>query len=368
VATWSEQKLITKNGTQLTMRHVTEHDVGLVKVFLPRIAEESTHTLQYVGRKLPDDAIYSRRFIDDAADPKTLILGVFDDGRMVGYLTIRPTGSDHPWTTHIAVFGIMVLKEFWGQGIGGALLTAAEVHCKKSKFRRIEARVRTKNERALRLYQRFGFVIEGTRRAAALIDGELSDEYYIAKLIGMPEKVIAATRIPVTGTGCVLSDITTGDRAAYLDYLNEREIYERTLAIPFPYRDNDFDFWQHLVAKNTQANGRAVQFAIRNDTGALIGGIGFDGLVIGRSHQAELGYWLAKPFWGKGLMTSAVAALCEFAFSEFQLTRITAHIFAFNQASERVLLKNGFMNEGYFRKHYRKDGVLRDGKLFALVV
>jgi ribosomal-protein-alanine N-acetyltransferase len=55
-----------------------------------------------------------------------------------------------------------------------------------------------------------------------------------------------------------------------------------------------------IVARATQQQGRPVHWAIRNATNHLIGGIGFDGFQVGKSHRAEIGYWLAKPFWGQG--------------------------------------------------------------------
>lgn len=164
-----------------------------------------------------------------------------------------------------------------------------------------------------------------------------------------------------------LTEIRPTDRAAYLEHFQTREIYEHTLNIPFPYTDKDFDFWISFVADRTKLNGQRVQFAIRNIDDQLIGGIGFDDLIIGKTHKTELGYWLAKPFWGRGIMSKAVNHLCKIAFADFKVIRITANIFAFNMGSQRVLEKNGFTEEGICKKHYCKNGKFLDGKLFALV-
>lgn len=99
----------------------------------------------------------------------------------------------------------------------------------------------------------------------------------------------------------------------------------------------------------------------------MIGGCGFDGVQVGKSHRAEIGYWLAKPYWGRGIMTAVVRRLCDFAFEQFGLVKITAHVFADNGASAKVLEKCGFQQEGYLRKHYLKDGQFLDSRLFALV-
>ncbi len=164
-----------------------------------------------------------------------------------------------------------------------------------------------------------------------------------------------------------LSEFQPSDQAACVEHLKEKEIYDRTLRIPYPYTETDFQAWLQIVERTTEQQGRPVQWAIRNVQEYLIGGCGFDGLQVGKSHQAEIGYWLAKPYWGRGIMTAVVRKACEFAFAEFGLVKIMAHVFANNSASAKVLEKCGFVQEGYLRKHYLKDGKYIDARLFALV-
>jgi RimJ/RimL family protein N-acetyltransferase len=59
--------------------------------------------------------------------------------------------------------------------------------------------------------------------------------------------------------------------------------------------------------------------------------------------------------------------VCRHAFEEFGLVKITAHVFSHNPASARVLEKCGFQEEGFLRKHFRKDGQFIDARLFALL-
>jgi RimJ/RimL family protein N-acetyltransferase len=162
-----------------------------------------------------------------------------------------------------------------------------------------------------------------------------------------------------------LSEFRAADEAACVEYLNEREIYDRTLRIPYPYTAADFQAWLKTVEQTTGQQGRPVQWAIRNDRDLLIGACGFDRLQIGKSHRAEIGYWLAKPYWGRGIMTSVVNRLCEVAFAEFGLAKIFAHVFSYNPASARVLAKCGFEQEGFLKKHCIKDGRFIDTLLLA---
>lgn len=164
-----------------------------------------------------------------------------------------------------------------------------------------------------------------------------------------------------------LSEFAPSDKAACVEHLREKAIYDRTLRIPYPYTEADFDTWLGIVEQSTKQQGQPVNWAIRDADGCLIGGTGFDSLQIGKSHRAEIGYWLAKPFWGSGIMTSVVAKACEFALDEWGLTKITAHVFANNPASARVLEKCGFELEGYLKRHYLKDRQFIDAKVYGLL-
>ncbi len=169
--------------------------------------------------------------------------------------------------------------------------------------------------------------------------------------------------IPVTDQ-ISLTEFRPSDKSICVERINDRDIYDRTLRIPHPYTEAHFDQWLGIVAEATERHSEPVHFAIREGE-SLIGSIGFDGLTKG--HKAEIGDWLAKPWWGRGIMTAVVGAACEYAISRWQLVRITAHVFESNLASARVLEKNGFEFEGLLRKHHLKDGRFLDSRLFALV-
>ena len=171
-------------------------------------------------------------------------------------------------------------------------------------------------------------------------------------------------RIEVTD-GIHLSAIEEGNKAAFVEFLNDKDIFDKTLRIPYPYSDEDADKFIGIVTEATARYGHPVHFAIRDGDNQLIGGCGFDGLSYG--HRAEIGYWLAKQYWGQGIMTDVVRSACAFAVEQWKLVRITAHVFEFNKGSARVLEKSGFEFEGLLRKHHKKDGKFLDSKLYALV-
>ena len=101
--------------------------------------------------------------------------------------------------------------------------------------------------------------------------------------------------------------------------------------------------------------------------GEAAGSIGvFCGGDVGRL-TGELGYWLAEPHWGKGIVTRAVGQICGEAMARFGLVRVFAEPFANNPGSARVLEKAGFVREGTMRKHVIKNGEILDSHLYAMV-
>ncbi|HEV8337579.1 MAG TPA: GNAT family N-acetyltransferase [Candidatus Polarisedimenticolia bacterium] len=134
-------------------------------------------------------------------------------------------------------------------------------------------------------------------------------------------------------------------------------------AFPHPYRLADA---RAFIGRALAADPETV-FAIVVDE-AAVGGIGF------RLHgdvervSAEIGYWLAEPLWGRGIMTEALAAVTALAIREHGLTRVFAVPYEWNAASFRVLEKAGYVCEARLRRSAIKDGCVIDQRLYAYVV
>lgn len=164
-----------------------------------------------------------------------------------------------------------------------------------------------------------------------------------------------------------LSAIRQSDKAAVAEYLSDRDIHLNTLTIPHPYTESDAELWIRKRLEHNQRVGHDVSFAIRNADDKVIGAVGADNLDPGTDYKAEIGYWLAKPYWGTGIMTEAVGAFIRYAFDEFKLEKLVAHVFELNAGSARVLEKNGFQLEGRLRKHYLKNGEMVDARVYGLL-
>ena len=84
--------------------------------------------------------------------------------------------------------------------------------------------------------------------------------------------------------------------------------------------------------------------------------------------SAELGYWLGRDYWGRGIMTWSVGKICAEALAKWDIVRIFAEPFARNLGSRRVLEKNGFRLEGIKKKSVYKAGEILDSCMYALVI
>jgi ribosomal-protein-alanine N-acetyltransferase len=73
---------------------------------------------------------------------------------------------------------------------------------------------------------------------------------------------------------------------------------------------------------------------------------------------AEIGYFIAEPFWGKGLATQAIKKMTDYAFANFEIVRMVAGVFEFNKASMKALEKNG-----YYLESIRKKAVIKKGEI-----
>lgn len=103
------------------------------------------------------------------------------DGRVVGVIGLNV--NERPRRRHVADLGMSVHDDFQGRGVGGALM-AAIVDLAEGwlGITRIELTVYVDNVRAIRLYERFGFTVEGTAPRYALRDGEYVGAHYMARL------------------------------------------------------------------------------------------------------------------------------------------------------------------------------------------
>ena len=134
--------------------------------------------------------------------------------------------------------------------------------------------------------------------------------------------------------------------------------------LPYPYTEQDGK--EFISAMLSADESETFAFAITVDN-MVIGSIGI--FRQGNIHRqtAELGYYIAEEYWGKGIMTEAVKQICEYVFDKSDIIRIYAEPFAYNIASCRVLEKVGFQYEGTLRSNAVKNGKVIDMEMYSLL-
>ena len=153
------------------------------------------------------------------------------------------------------------------------------------------------------------------------------------------------------------------DVGALAKYADNRKVWlNLTDAFPHPYTIASARDFLEMVARQDPTTFFAI--ATREEA---IGGIGISRNQDVHRLTAEMGYWLAEPYWGKGIMTETVARFTDYAFATFALVRIYAEPYAHNASSCRVLEKAGYVLEGRLRSSVIKDGQILDQLLYAQV-
>ena len=143
---------------------------------------------------------------------------------------------------------------------------------------------------------------------------------------------------------------------------NKKIQYNLRDGLPYPYTEQDAT--DYISAMLSEDENETFAFAITIDNKA-IGSIGAFRQKNIHRHTAEIGYYIAEEYWGKGLMTEAVKQICSYIFDKSNIVRIYAEPFSYNKASCRVLEKAGFLYEGTLRSNAIKNGKTIDMLMYS---
>lgn len=112
----------------------------------------------------------------------SILLGAVADGRLAGYLSVR--GGSLRRNKHSAYIVIGILADYQGMGIGSGLFREMESWAKAGVgIVRLELTVMTHNDRAVSLYTKRGFEIEGIKKKSLMVSGDWVDEYYMSRIL-----------------------------------------------------------------------------------------------------------------------------------------------------------------------------------------
>ncbi|UCG68553.1 MAG: GNAT family N-acetyltransferase [Thermoplasmata archaeon] len=183
----------------------------------------------------------------------------------------------------------------------------------------------------------------------------------------MAEKTIAIPEdISLETNRLILRPLKDQDSESIYKNVKEYDIAKWTISIPHPYpKEGAMSFIQQ--SKKHMQSGLAYHFAILSkDNSELMGVMSLIGVNM-RHKNAELGYWVGKYHWNKGIATEAASRMLEFGFQDLNLQRISARCFHDNTPSIRVIEKIGMKYEGKFRKEILKENKFIDMAYYAIL-
>ena len=164
------------------IRKASSSDAASLIEYLNIIGSESdflTFGKGEFGRSIEDE----EKFIESALKKENALFLIAEiNGKVVGNLNF--SGGTRKRTAHAGEFGVSVLKDYWGKGIGGELISYLIGWSRGAGLvRKINLKVRTDNERGISLYRKLGFSEEGTLKRDFLIDGKFYDSLLMGLLI-----------------------------------------------------------------------------------------------------------------------------------------------------------------------------------------
>lgn len=155
-----------------------------------------------------------------------------------------------------------------------------------------------------------------------------------------------------------LSDIST-----FASYANEFDVAKNmTDGFAHPYTE---EHAEKFIKMTVESDPRHIM-GIEVD-GEICGAAGIHPKEDVLKKNAELGYWVAKKYWGKGIISRVIPKMLDYGFKNFDIERVYARPYGPNKASQRVLEKNGFRLEGEFKQAIYKNGELLDLFEYAIL-
>lgn len=160
---------------------------------------------------------------------------------------------------------------------------------------------------------------------------------------------------------CLLRPLVAKDAESLARHANDHAVWQGLRdRFPHPYSRADAEAY---IAHVTS-------LPVQSTFGIVVGdeAIGTIGLMIGDDiarQSAEVGYWIGRAFWGRGIAADALRATTRHAFDQLGLARVFAVPFATTTRSVRVLEKVGYVREGVMRHSAVKEGRLLDQLLYA---
>lgn len=143
--------------------------------------DKETKYMMYEPNERTKNLNLINKIVQNAADGRDLLLVAENDNEIVGFLSAQRGAPNR--IKHTAYIVVGIRKAFQGKGIGSEFFRKLDLWARQNGIKRLELTVMCRNETAVHLYKKNGFVIEGIRKNSMIVDGRYVDEYYMAKLL-----------------------------------------------------------------------------------------------------------------------------------------------------------------------------------------
>ena len=177
------EKHTLRNGTTVTIRSVEPEDTSRMLQYMKIMLGETPFLL-----RTPEEFNYtpeeeSEILAGRRNNPRSLMLIAELDGRIIASADVCPHGSKSR-VQHRAELGISILKDYWAQGLGSALMERLVAFAARAGYEQIELTVEAKNHRAQGLYGKYGFIVYGTRpHGLKYPDGSYDNDYLMVRML-----------------------------------------------------------------------------------------------------------------------------------------------------------------------------------------
>ncbi|HLT20088.1 MAG TPA: GNAT family N-acetyltransferase [Thermomicrobiales bacterium] len=167
-------------GEDVVIRAAQSDDAAALLDLKLALDRETSYMMFEPGERQADADAVARELEEIVAAPNSVVLVADAGDELAGYVEAR--GGEFRRVRHVATVIAGVRQSYAGQGLGSRLFQALMEWAEDAGLARLELTVMTHNAAAIRLYEKFGFEREGTRRMAMRVDGAWVDEYYMARL------------------------------------------------------------------------------------------------------------------------------------------------------------------------------------------
>ncbi len=173
----SNKREFHSNGLVYMIRSAIDKDSKALSYLRTQIDGETENMDRERGEAFMDASDFAKLIDSDTASSRNLFLVAAVEERIVGYS--RCEGTNLVRSHHKVEFGVGVLKDFWGYGIGENLLKESISWADSTGIKKMTLNVLETNQKAINLYKRYGFAVEGNLKK----DKRLSDGLYYSTLV-----------------------------------------------------------------------------------------------------------------------------------------------------------------------------------------